>query len=192
MAMDREPAAGSTGSRRRWLEQGWLERAWLGQALNRLSIAFAYGGGVVVASIGIMSAISIIGRSALRRPITGDFELVEIGTAIAGTLFLPYCQATYGHISVDLFTLRASERVRDWLDRFGSLLMAIMFLAVGWRAAVGSIEMRHNGETSMLVGFPIWLGYVGILPGVFAAALVALAQSCGIRVAEPVAEHTAE
>jgi hypothetical protein len=27
---------------------------------------------------------------------------------------------------------------------------------------------------------------------VFAAALVALAQSCGIRVAEPAAEHTAE
>src|SRR5262245_19385052 len=185
MAMDQEPAA--TGSRRTWLGQGWL-----GQALNRLSIAFAYAGGVVVASIGIMSAISIIGRSALRRPITGDFELVEIGTAVAGTLFLPYCQATYGHIAVDLFTLRASERVRDWLDRFGSLLMAIMFLAVGWRAAVGSIDMRHNGEISMLLGFPIWLGYVGILPGVFAAALVALAQSCGIRVAEPVAEHTAE
>jgi TRAP-type C4-dicarboxylate transport system permease small subunit len=185
--MDQEPAAGSTGSRRKWLGE-----AWLGHALNRLSIAFAYGGGAVVASIGIMSAISIIGRSALRRPITGDFELVEIGTAVAGTLFLPYCQATCGHISVDLFTLRASARVRDWLDRFGSLLMAIMFLAVGWRAAVGGIEMRYNGETSMLLGFPMWLGYFGILPGVFAAALVALAQSCGIRVAEPAAEHTAE
>ena len=166
--------------------------AWLGDILNRTSILLAYAGGLVVGGVGIMSVVSIIGRSALRRPITGDFELVEIGTAIAGTLFLPYCQATYGHIAVDLFTLRASARVRDWLDRFGSLLMAIMFLAVGWRAAVGGIDMRHNGETSMLLGFPIWLGYVGILPGVFAAALVALAQSCGIKVAEPVAEHTAE
>src|SRR5262252_2342638 len=164
----------------------------LGALLDRLAVLLAYGGGLIVAAVGIMSVISIVGRSALRRPIIGDFELVEIGTAIAGTLFLPYCQATYGHIAVDLFTLRASERMRDWLDRFGSLLMAIMFLAVGWRAAVGSIEMRHNGETSMLVGFPIWLGYVGMLPGVFAAALVALAQSCGIKVAEPVAEHTAE
>src|SRR5262249_61429091 len=192
MAMDREPAAGSTGSRRRWLEQGWLERAWLGQALNRLSIAFAYGGGAVVASIGIMSAISIIGRSALRRPITGDFELVEIGTAIAGTLFLPYCQATYGHISIDLFTLRASERVRDGLDRFGSLLMAIMFLAVGWRAAVGSIEMRHNGEISKLLGLPLLVWYLRVLPRGFAPSLGPLGPDRGVRGGGAVAEHTAE
>src|SRR5215510_9006815 len=165
MAMDQEPAA--TG----------LRRMWLGQALNRLSIAFAYGGGVVVASIGIMSAISIIGRSALRRPITGDFELVEIGTAVAGTLFLPYCQATFGNIAVDLFTLRASERVRDWLDRFGCLLMAVMFFAVGWRAAVGAVGMRQSGDSSMLLGFPVWIGYLGMLPGLFAAGIVALAQS---------------
>src|SRR5262245_20120131 len=116
--------------------------AWLGDILNRASILLAYAGGLVVAGVGIMSVVSIIGRSALRRPITGDFELVEIGTAIAGSLFLPYCQATFGNIAVDLFTLRASERVRDWLDRFGSLLTAIMFLAVGWPAGVGGIGHR--------------------------------------------------
>src|SRR5262245_48343729 len=182
MATDREPAAGSTGSRRRWL----------GQALNRLSIAFAYGGVGVVASIGIMSAVSIIGRSALRRPITGDFELVEIGTAIAGTLFLPYCQATYGHIAVDLFTLRASQRVRDWLDRFGSRRVAIMVVAVGWGAPAGGVEILRTGETSMLLGFPIWIGYAGILPGVVLAAIVALSQACGIKAVDSVGGYVAE
>ena len=93
----------------------------VGAALDRLGILLAYCCGAIVAGIGIMSAVSIIGRSALNRPITGDFELVEIGTAISGTLFLPYCQATRGHIIVDLFTLRASERTRGRLDRFGSL-----------------------------------------------------------------------
>jgi TRAP-type C4-dicarboxylate transport system permease small subunit len=170
----------------------------LGGTLKQVSIWFAYGGGVIVAGVGIMSAVSIIGRSMLRRPITGDFELVEIATAVAGTLFLPYCQATFGNIVVDLFTLRASERVRGWLDRFGCLLMGIMFLVLGWRAAVGCIEMRHNGETSMLRGFPIWIGYAGMLPGVFVAGFVALAQSCGIKIAaqqDPVrqaTEHVAE
>ena len=80
----------------------------------------------------------------------------------------------------------------DWLDRFGSLLMAIMFVLVGWRAAVGGIDMQRNGETSMLLGFPIWVGYAAMLPGVFLAGIVALAQSCGIKVAEPVAEHVRE
>jgi TRAP-type C4-dicarboxylate transport system permease small subunit len=178
--MDQQPAA--TRSR----------RAAIGRALKRLSVMFAYGGGALVAGVGIMSAVSIIGRAAIKRPITGDFELVEIGTAIAGTLFLPYCQATGGNIVVDLFTLRASERVRDWLDRFGSLLTAVMFLALGWRAAVGSVDMKSYGETSMLLGVPIWIGYAGILPGVFLAGIVALAQSFGIKVAEHTPEPVAQ
>ncbi len=156
--------------------------------LNTLARALAYLGGTVVAAIGIMSAVSIIGRSALGRPILGDFELVEIGTAIAGTLFLPYCQATGGHIAVDVFTLRASRRTVERLDRFGCLLMAIMFIAVGWRAIYGSIGLRHNGETSMLLGFPLWIGYAGIVPGTLVAGIIALAQSFGIRLAGPVAD----
>ena len=156
----------------------------LGRVLNRLSIAFAYAGGIVVAGVGIMSAISIIGRTAIGRPITGDFELVEFGTAIAGSLFLAYCQASYGHIVVDVFTLKASERTRDWLDRFGSLLMAVMYFAVGWRAIVGAMDMFRNHETTMLMGVPVWLGYAGTVPGVILAAITALAQSFGIVMAE--------
>jgi hypothetical protein len=66
--------------------------------------------------------------------------------------------------------------------------MAVTFFAVGWRAAVGGIEMYRNGETSMLVGVPIWIGYVAMLPGVFLAGLIAFAQSCGVKVAEQMSE----
>jgi TRAP-type C4-dicarboxylate transport system permease small subunit len=157
-----------------------------GRALNRLSVAFAYAGGVVVAGVGVMSAISIIGRSALGRPITGDFELVEFGTAVAGSLFLAYCQTSYGHIVVDAFTLKVGDRTRDWLDRFGSLLMAVMYFAVGWRAVIGTMDMFRNHETTMLMGVPLWIGYAGTVPGVFLAAVTALAQSLGIVMAERV------
>jgi TRAP-type C4-dicarboxylate transport system permease small subunit len=158
----------------------------IGAALGRLSIQLSYLGGIVVAAIGIMSSISIIGRSALSRPITGDFELVEIGTAIAGSLFLPYCQASYGHIAVDFFTLKANFRTRLWLDRFGCLLMAVMFFACGARAIIGSIDIYRSGETSMLLGVPTWIGYAGMLPGVFVAAICALAQACGLMLSERV------
>lgn len=158
----------------------------IGAGLGRLAIALAYLGGVVVAAIGIMSSISIIGRSAFSRPITGDFELVEIGTAIAGSLFLPYCQATYGHIAVDFFTLKASYRTRVWLDRLGCLFMATMFFGCGVRAIKGSIDIFSSGETSMLLGVPVWIGYAGMLPGVFVAATCALAQACGLILAERV------
>jgi hypothetical protein len=40
----------------------------------------------------------------------------------------------------------------------------------------------------MLLGFPIWIGYAGIVPGAFVAGLIALAQSFGIMVAERIAD----
>jgi TRAP-type C4-dicarboxylate transport system permease small subunit len=136
-----------------------------------------------------MSAISIIGRTVIRRPIVGDFELVEIGTAIAGSLFLSYCQATFGHIAVDFFTLKAGHRTRDLLDRFGALLMAVMYFIVCWRTAVGASDIFRTGETSMLMSIPTWLGYAGMLPGVFVAGLVALAQAGGVTVSERAADE---
>ena len=45
----------------------------------------------MVGGVGLMSAASIVGRTTLSRPILGDYELVEMGIAVAGSLFLPYC-----------------------------------------------------------------------------------------------------
>jgi uncharacterized membrane protein YdcZ (DUF606 family) len=64
--------------------------------------------------------------------------------------------------------------------------------AVGWRAAAGSIDLYRTGESSMLMRVPVWLGYAGMLPGVFVAAAIALAQSCGIKVTGHVPEHAVD
>ena len=155
-----------------------------GVLLHRLASALAYAGGAVIAGVGLMSAASILGRATLGRPILGDFELVEIGTAVAGSLFLPYCQANGGHIIVDFFTLRARERTVRALDRLSAVLMAAMFLVVAWRTVVGSVDIARSGETSMLMRVPIWIGYAAMVPGVVAAGAVALAQGLGVRTEE--------
>jgi len=160
--------------------------------LSALATLLAYLGGLAVAAVGLLSAVSILGRSTMSlplfsyfsRPITGDFELVEIGTAVAGSLFLPYCQATGGYIIVDFFTLKAGERSKRVLDQIGALLMALTYLAVGWRTAVGCADIYRSGETSMLLGFPIWIGYAATVPGILIAGVVALSQAVGLRTAE--------
>lgn len=160
-------------------------RAGQGAWLERLAVAFARAGGLVISGVGLMSAASICGRALFRRPILGDFELVEMGTAIAGSLFLPYCQVARGHVIVDLFTLRLGAGPRRALDRFGALVMATMLLLVGWRTLVGCVDIARSGETTMLMGVPLWIGYAAMLPGVTAAALVALAEGLGVGPPEP-------
>jgi hypothetical protein len=75
------------------------------------------------------------------------------------------------------------------LDRFGALLMATMFLALGWRTIVGTLDIAASGETSMLMRIPTWVGYAAMVPGVLLTALVALAQTAGTPPAEPVSRE---
>lgn len=145
-----------------------------------IAVWFAYAGGAVVSAIGLMSAVHIIGLWLFEAPIRGDFELVEFGIAIAGTLFLPYCQITRGHIVVDFFTQRASPATIRVLDAFGALVMAIALLLIGWRTAVAIVSIYRSGETTTLRELPIWIAYAAMTPGILLAGFIALAQSMGV------------
>lgn len=148
--------------------------------LYSLAVWFAYAGGAVIAAIGIMSAIHIIGLWLFSSPIRGDFELVEFGIAVAGTLFIPYCQAARGHIVVDFFTQRASARTIAGLDAFGALVMALVFLLLGWRTAIATLGIYSAGETTTLRELPIWIAYAAMTPGILLAGFIALAQALGM------------
>lgn len=134
----------------------------------------AVAGGIVLVAMVLMAAISIAGRAALDRPILGDFELIQVGCTICVAAFLPYCQLRGGNIIVDFFTARASQRAQRRLDAIGALLVAATMSVVAWRTWAGAISIKQAGETTMLLGVPIWIGYALMVPGFILTALVAL------------------
>jgi TRAP-type C4-dicarboxylate transport system permease small subunit len=142
--------------------------------LGGLARGFAFGGGAILVALTGMSVASITGRAFLGRPVPGDFELVQIGCGAAIAAFLPYCQLRSGNIIVDFFTVRAGPRAQGALDALGALLVALVMAVLAWRTAVGMVAVRAAGEVSMIVGFPIWIGYAAIVPSLALAALVAL------------------
>lgn len=160
--------------------------------LHGLAVLFAYAGGAVVAAIGLMSAVHTIGLWLFSSPVRGDFELVEFGIAIAGTLFIPYCQAARGHIVVDFFTQRASERTIGMLDAFGAFVMAVVLLLLGWRTAIATISIYNAGETTTLRELPLWIAYASMTPGLLLAGFIALAQALGLMPANVPAENGVE
>jgi len=140
---------------------------------------FAVVGGVVLVAMTLMSVASIAGRSLFGKPVPGDFELIQIGCAICVAAFLPWCQIQGGNIIVDFFTLRASTRTQAWLDAFGALLLAAVMLLVAWRTGVGALTVKTSGETSMIMGFPSWIGYAFMVPGFALTALAGLYTAYG-------------
>ena len=146
----------------------------VGVWLGRVCRWFAVVGGAVLVAMTLMSVASIIGRSLFGKPVPGDFELIQIGTAICVAAFLPLCQVEGGNIIVDFFTVRASNRVQGWLDLFGALLLSAVMLLVGWRTGAGALTVKDSGETSMIMGFPSWIGYAFMVPGFALTALAGL------------------
>ena len=145
------------------------------RALHGLARAFAFAGGAILVAITGMSVVSITGRTFLGRPVPGDFELVQVGCGAAIAAFLPYCQLRRGNIIVDFFTARASRRVQHALDALGALLVAAVMAVLAWRAAEGMLAVKAAGEVTMIVGFPVWLGYAAIVPSLALTALAGLA-----------------
>ena len=144
------------------------------RALDGLARAFALAGGAILVSLTLMSVASVTGRALLGSPVPGDFELVQIGCGAAIAAFLPYCQLRRGNIIVDFFTVRAGPRVQAALDAFGALLLALVMAVLAWRTALGMVAVRAAGEVSMIVGFPIWVGYAAIVPSLVLATVAAL------------------
>ena len=149
----------------------------MSRALDVLARAFALAGGAVLVAITGMSVVSIAGRTVLGRPLAGDFELVQVGCGVAVAAFLPYCQLRRGNIIVDFFTVRAGPRVQAALDFVGALLLAAVMALLAWRTAAGMLTVKAAGEITMIVGFPVWLGYAAIVPSLALTALVGLATA---------------
>jgi TRAP-type C4-dicarboxylate transport system permease small subunit len=130
----------------------------------------------------VMSVLSVIGRSAFRTPVPGDYELVQMLSAMGIALCLPYCQLRKGHVFVDFFTLWAPRALKMVLDAAAALLLAAVSFLLAWRVWAGMLEMREYGEASMVISLPIWWGYIPVVPSFVLLGITALYTfACELR-----------
>lgn len=163
----------------------------------KLARLMAATGGIVLTLLIVLTCISIVGRllngffhGGLMQgiapefsewmiaigvgPINGDFELVEAGVAFAIFAFLPLCQITSGHASVDILVETFPRRVSSFLRMITEIVFAGILVLIAWRLTAGLISKLHNGETSFLLEFPIWWAYAASLVAAVVAAIVGL------------------
>ena len=137
--------------------------------------------------ITLMTCVSVIGRNTTGWTLVGDFELAGSAAGAAVALFMPWCQFRRGNIMVDFFTTKASQATQNGLDRMGALLMAAMMALMTWRSALGGLSAWKSQAGSMMLGFPEWIVYCGIVPPLLLTAIIALVQAVHGFETEPAA-----
>jgi TRAP-type C4-dicarboxylate transport system permease small subunit len=137
----------------------------------------AIAGGVLLTVITLLTCVSLTGRNTTGWTIVGDFELTGAAAGAAIALFLPWCQMRRANIIVDFFTARAGARTTTLLDRIGALLLGVSMALLAWRAAIGGLNAWTSQAGSMMLGFPEWIVYAGIVPALALTAAIGLAQA---------------
>ena len=165
--------------------------------MGRLARVFAQLGGLVLSVLILLTCLSVAGRSlnslfhsdALQSalpgvasavlatglgPINGDFELVEAGMAFAIFAFLPLCQLSGAHASVDIFAAALPHRANRFLRMMIETVFAAVLVLIAWKLFEGMESKRGSGQTTFLLQFPVWWAYAFSLSGAVVAALVSI------------------
>ena len=148
-----------------------------GHLLFVVARAFALVGGLVILSLTLMSLVSIAGRALLNAPVQGDYELIQLGCAVAVASFLPLTQLRGGHVIVDFFTAKSRPEVREWLDAAGALLVGLAGALIAWRMTHGALSLREANDQTTILGVPTWYAVALMIPS------FALLAVCGFYTA---------
>ncbi|WP_226781486.1 TRAP transporter small permease [Oceaniglobus trochenteri] len=143
-----------------------------------LSRAMAWLGGLVLLALILLTCVSVTGRalSGLSPgigPVRGDFELIEAGIAFCIFAFLPLCQITGGHATVEIFTTRWSGAANRWRQMLTDVTFAAVLIVIAIQLAAGMESKLRSGQTTFLLEFPLWWAYGASLAGACVAAMVA-------------------
>jgi TRAP-type C4-dicarboxylate transport system permease small subunit len=140
---------------------------------DRAVRAVALLGGALLIALATMVVVSVTLRSDLvgAAGVPGDFELVQMATAIAAFCFLPWCQLKRGNIFVDTFTLKLPQRWQNGIDAAWDVIYALVMALIAWRLGVGARAALASGENSMVLQLPSYLP-IALCAGL--AALVAV------------------
>jgi TRAP-type C4-dicarboxylate transport system permease small subunit len=126
---------------------GFLE-----QATGVLAIA----GGMLSLGVAVLVNVSIGLRWQGSQPLPGDFEFVQMATAVSVFSFLPYCQLQRSNISVDTFTSWLPARANAVIDALWDFVYAAMMALLAWCLLNGASDMYRNGTTTMVLGLVVW------------------------------------
>jgi len=145
--------------------------------LENLAKLCAIAAGLLLTGITLMTCASLIGRNTTGDSIVGAFELTGVAAGAAIALFMPLCQLRRGNIIVDFFTAKASVALNNKLDRFGALLLVLIFGLLAWRTTLGGLNVYSANSETQIMGFPEWIVYATMVPPFILTGLIALHQT---------------
>ena len=146
---------------------------------ERISNAMSVVAGIMLAVMLCITMTDVIMRF-LGKPIIGVYELVAfLGATVAG-FSLPRASLKGAHVSVDLVTVRLSEKTKNVLEMITKCLGFLFFLLGALYLVFMGKNFYLTNTLSMTLKFPYYPVAFGLAAGCLAQSLVLLYQMLSI------------
>jgi len=139
--------------------------------INGLSRVFNVIAGISLTFLMLLTVTDVILR-ALKRPIVGTYELVAFSGAVVIGFAVPLTSWLRGHIFVDFFILRFSQKVRNIFNITTRCLVIVLFFLIGWNLIKYGIDLQNSGEVSLTLQMPFYPVAYGVGVCCFVQCLV--------------------
>ena len=167
------------------------------RALMYLSRLMAILGGLMLSAVILLTVFAVVTRALDRLfhtmvdndvmaglarwmidagvgPMLGTFELIEAGIGFVIFAFLPICQITGGHATVDVFTSQMSDGTNRILRAVTEVVFAAVLVLIAVQLYGGLMTKFSSGQVTLELAFPVWYSYAIGLIGATLAAIVSV------------------
>jgi TRAP-type C4-dicarboxylate transport system permease small subunit len=117
--------------------------------------------GVSLTFLMLLTIADVILRG-FKRPVVGTYELVAFAGAVVIGFSMPMTSWLRGHIFVDFFILKFSQRVRNIFNIASRGVVIILFLLIGWNLIKYGMDLQKSGEVSPTLQVPFYPVAYGI------------------------------
>lgn len=130
----------------------------------------------VLAVMMMLTAIDVVMRYIVNRPISGAFELTEYMMAIFVPFSIVYCADQKGHVSVELLLKKFPQSVQRCVGILTSVLTMLFAMFMAWQNILYVGETYSDKLTSAVLLIPAFPFIAPVAIGIGVYALVTMLQ----------------
>jgi TRAP-type C4-dicarboxylate transport system permease small subunit len=122
----------------------------------------------------LLTAVDVVMRYLVNRPISGAFELTEYMMAIFVPFSIAYCAEQKGHVSVEFLIKRFPKWIQESVDILTSLLTMLFAVFMAWQNILYIGETYTDKLTSAVLLIPVFPFIAPVAIGIGVYALVTM------------------
>lgn len=141
------------------------------KTINGISRFLNVIAGISLTFLMLLTIADVVLRG-FKSPVPGTFEMVAFAGAVVIGFSLPLTSWLRGHIFVDFFILKFSQKGRDIFNIATRCVVIMLFFLIGWNLIKYGMDLQKSGEVSLTLQMPFYPVAYGVGVCCFVQCLV--------------------